>query len=375
MMPRTDGRPYDLEAIIISQRCASCGICIGSCSFNAVNFPEKTEKAILQEIKNSIAAVKGSKEPVIVGIFCSYSASLKKVVDPVTHAVRGFPHVGIITVPCIGMFNTSWIEYAFNSGGDGLFLCGCQINDCHYRFGNKWLEERLLGRRLPILRQTADRSLLRVFWHSELDVDKLLNEIAEFTEDIKNKRQKRFLPEEASMKKSQWALASIALSIPAALVFYLSDAGHIFSNPEDSLAKLSIKHSGKRLVECDDFALLAKEAEKYREALKETGMAQMELKQLGNCTRERHPVYMEVYIDNDRRLAKSYAPNGWKKDGASFIYEKFVLKPTIHKVLIKMRDTADGNRFDYTFEESIDFKKGYSTVIDFDENNKKFFLR
>lgn len=40
-----------------------------------------------------------------------------------------------------------------------------------------------------------------------------------------------------------------------------------------------------------------------------------------------------------------------------------------------MRDTANGNRFDYTFEESIDFKKGYSTVIDFDENNKKFFLR
>ena len=76
MMPRQnskqiDGRPYELEAIIMPKRCASCGICVDSCSFNAVNFPDKTEKNITDEIKNTLATIKGGHGPNILGIVCS----------------------------------------------------------------------------------------------------------------------------------------------------------------------------------------------------------------------------------------------------------------------------------------------------------------
>lgn len=365
MMPRTDGKPYELEAIVISKRCASCGICVGSCSFNAVNFPDKTETDILNEIKGVLAAAKNSNEPVILGLVCSYSP----------HTKSFGVGVKLITLPCAGMINPSWIDAALSAGADGVFICGCQTGDCHYRLGNKWLEERLIGERLPILRQTIDRSLLRVYWHSALQTGDLLAEIKAFQKDIKAKTQKNYMPEQVRMKKSRLAIASIAMSIPAALVFYFSDANYLFSNPDASLLKLAFKHTGKRIVECDEAKLLAEEAKKYSKQLRETGMAQMNVTKLGNCSRERHPVYVEISIDSKKEAVKSYQPGGWQKDGASFIYEKFVLKPGKHSVLIKMRDAEDGSRFDYMFEDNIESKAGRITVIDFDERSKRFFIR
>lgn len=379
MMPQADdkagGRPYDMEAVVIPKRCASCGICAGSCNFHAVNFPEKTEKAVMSEITNTVTAARGARGPVLLGIICSYSADLRKIIDPATAAVKDMPNVKLITLPCIGMITPSWIEHALNAGADGVFISGCRMGDCHYRLGNKWLEERLSGGRLPILRQNIDRSLIRAFWHSALQTEGLWNEIKAFEQDIKMKARKQYAPGKIIMKKRHLAFSSIALSIPAALIFYFSDASYLFSNPHDSLLKLSIKHTGKRIVECDESAMLTKEAQKYSEMLKETGRAQMSLATLGKCGRERYPLYIELSLDNKTRLAKSYKPTGWKRDGSSFVYEKFPLTPGRHTLLIKMRDDKDGERFDYTFEGGIESRPGQITVIDFDERSKKFFVR
>lgn len=380
MMPlrnskQAGGKPYDMEAIVIPKRCASCGICVGSCNFNAVNFPDKTEKEILTEITDKLIRVKPSKGPVLLGFICSYSADLHKIINPATSAIKDMPNVIAVTLPCAGMINPSWIEHALHTGADSVFVCGCQVGDCHYRLGNNWLEDRLLGHRLPILRHAVDKSRIRIFWHSALQTEDLLGKIRAFQEDFKNKRQKEFLPKAITVSKARLVFSSIILSIPAVLIFLFSNAGYLFSNPNDSLLKLSLKHAGKRIVECDEAAMLAEEAKKYSEQLKETGMAQMSLSKLGACSRERHPVYIEMYVDNEKKLVNSYMPGGWKNDGASFIYEKFVLKPGSHRLLIKMRDTKDGEHFDYAFEGSIESKAGYITVIDFDERSKKFFVR
>jgi len=380
MMPQqnskqTNGRPYELEAIVMPKRCASCGICVGSCSFNAVNFPDKTEKNITDEIKNTLATIKGGHGPNILGIVCSYSINLREIIDPAASAVKDMPNVKIVTVPCAGMIHPSWIEVALNSGAGGVFICGCQMGDCHFRLGNKWLEERLIGERLPILRQTIDRSLLRVYWHSALQTGDLLTEIKAFQEDMKDKRQRNYMPEKVRMKKSRLALVSIAMSIPAAFVFYFSDANYLFSNPNDSLLKLAVKHAGKRVVECDEAKLLEEEAKKYSKQLRETGMAQMDVTTVGSCSRERHSIYLEFYLDNKKRLVKSYRPGGLKRDGSSFIYEKLLLKPGSHSLLVKMRDGEDGSHFDYIFEGNIELKSGQIVVIDFDEREKKFFVR
>jgi len=37
------------------------------------------------------------------------------------------------------------IEHSFKSGAAGLFINGCQMGDCHFREGNKWLQGRLLS--------------------------------------------------------------------------------------------------------------------------------------------------------------------------------------------------------------------------------------
>lgn len=170
-------------------------------------------------------------------------------------------------------------------------------------------------------------------------------------------------------------ISAVVVSAPVALVFFFSDMPYTFSNPADSMLKLSIKHSGKRIVECNDLALLNEEAQAYRKTIREGAGARMKLKKLGGCSRERHPVYVELYVDGEKRAGKSYKPGGWEKDGPSFVYEKFSLSPGTHEVEVRLRDSKDGDGFDYTFKEDMPFEAGRVRAVGFDEAGKRLFVR
>ena len=170
--------------------------------------------------------------------------------------------------------------------------------------------------------------------------------------------------------------------IPAALtamallsILYFSDMRYTFAGPGDSMLKLSIKHAGKRIVECDDISMIKEQGEMYRKMIKDTKSARMHLQKLGGCSRERHPVYVELHVDDEKKLGRYYKAGGWEKDGPAFIYEKFRLSPGMHRVEVKVRDSKDAGRFEYTFEEDITFEAGYLKIVDFDEIRGHLFLR
>ena len=54
-------------------------------------------------------------------------------------------------------------------------------------------------------------------------------------------------------------IAAAAALAPVLLVFFLSDMPHQFADPDESLLRISIKRTGKRLVECDEKKLLEEE--------------------------------------------------------------------------------------------------------------------
>ena len=108
------------------------------------------------------------KKKKILGIVCERSVDLKKHIK--NNRLKEKENVAILPMICSGMIQPIMIEEGFKAGADGVFVMGCQINDCHFREGNKWCQDRLLGLRPPNIKKTIDKNKLRGFWLAKCDL-------------------------------------------------------------------------------------------------------------------------------------------------------------------------------------------------------------
>ncbi|MCA1595484.1 MAG: hydrogenase iron-sulfur subunit, partial [Chloroflexi bacterium] len=76
-------------------------------------------------------------------------------------------------------------EMALKQGADGVFVCGCPIVDCHFREGNIFIRDRMYSRRTPKPKR-LDLKRARGFWYEQLETDKLLDDLRQFTADLKD---------------------------------------------------------------------------------------------------------------------------------------------------------------------------------------------
>lgn len=128
-----------------------------------------------------------TSDKILIGIVCERSVELGS--DELTEDdfLKEHPDVKIIKVPCSGMIQPIMMETALKEGAAGTFACGCRLGDCHYREGNKFLRERILGTRMPKLKPTVDKSRVQAYWLSSVELDKLLALVAEFKADLNGK--------------------------------------------------------------------------------------------------------------------------------------------------------------------------------------------
>lgn len=64
--------------------------------------------------------------------YCSYAAADLAGVSRMQYP----PHIRIIRVPCSGKVDMTYILRAFESGADGVIVCGCLEGGCHFVEGN-----------------------------------------------------------------------------------------------------------------------------------------------------------------------------------------------------------------------------------------------
>lgn len=98
--------------------------------------------------------------------------------------LNGVDNAYVVQVPCSGMIQPRMIESAFNSGADGVIAMGCQIGDCHFREGNKFCRERLLGLRPPVIKKTVPKNRLKGLWMSEVQVKEFKNRVEDFKSEV-----------------------------------------------------------------------------------------------------------------------------------------------------------------------------------------------
>jgi F420-non-reducing hydrogenase iron-sulfur subunit len=132
-----------------------------------------------------------SNNPKVVVIACERSVNLDKELDGASKTnLKGVDNAYVVRVPCSGIIQPRMIESAFKSGAEGVIAMGCQIGDCHFREGNKFCRERLLGLRPPLIKKTVPKNRLKGLWMSEVQVDTFKNRVREFQAEVTEELKK-----------------------------------------------------------------------------------------------------------------------------------------------------------------------------------------
>ena len=342
MGPRTDGRPYAREAVVDADLCVSCGICVGSCTTSALILPGYSLPGLGTGIKKRLLrrAAAGTGSSVVV-FLCERSIPAEVIRNKA-------PWIEPIALPCIGMIHPLLIEHAFKSGASGVFLAACPEGDCHDRFGDLWLRERLAGQREPSLKPTVDLSRIRIAGFSAVRAEEMTDEIERFRSELRGSP-----PALPVVRPSRWVqriAAGVILALPALLIFVFSGhPSYSFYGKDESLLVVSLrytaapKHCRERTRE---------ELERFPEHMR----APLD------CTRERWPVQVRLDIDGGNRLNKEYRPTGLWSDGPTYVYEKYRLAPGLHEVRLTLEETAAGFRAEH--KKRIEFQPGRAVIFE-----------
>ncbi|HEU0219896.1 MAG TPA: cytochrome b N-terminal domain-containing protein [Gallionella sp.] len=189
MQPRSDGMRLMEEAVVIPDRCVSCGICAGACPsstpfrsdagyVSGIEMPSMPMAGLRAAMTDDLAKLKGGARVMVFG--CDNAADIAKLRSE---------GVAVMSLPCTAMLPPSFIEYAlYENQADGVFVTGCRENDCYHRMGGVWTAQRLSREREPRLRGRVERERgrIRLLWASSADFRELTLELESFRTSLRD---------------------------------------------------------------------------------------------------------------------------------------------------------------------------------------------
>lgn len=185
MAPRSDGEPFETEAVVDPSLCVSCGICVGACPTSTPfrNTPElptgiNLPAPSLADLREATRAASGhcTDTPRVIVFACEHGETGKTLESA---------RVAAVSLPCVAMLPPSFIDYMLSRDlADGVLITGCSPGGCHNRQGVQWMEARIAGERDPRLRARVPRERLAVCWPVPSDVGHVRRELDAFLERL-----------------------------------------------------------------------------------------------------------------------------------------------------------------------------------------------
>lgn len=325
------------KAVIDNNKCSGCGTCVGSCNTLVIDIPTFPFENIRKTIDE--------KRPELVAFRCPYSA-----IPPAREGLLTF------TVPCIGAVNTHQTEELLQKGVKGLLMVSCEPQDCHFREGNKWFDERYEGKRIPKLKKDSDPSLIRIL-HAPYIKD-ISGDLAEFSRDLQDK--KRF--EKVVIKapnRINYALATVLLFLPIVIFYPLTTHKMAFYPKDKSIIVMSFKYRSSAIKTTE-----GKEAYSHLKHMQKTGAA---------FATERSPITLEVIMDNKTIYSKTFNPKGLRKDTSIYVYDELLLEPQKADIAFILTETAFPDKRT-EFKLARELKPKDSLYINYDDGTKALRL-
>ncbi len=123
-------------------------------------------------------------EPRIVGFLCNW-CSYSGADLAGTSRIKYPPNVDIIRVMCSGRVDPVFILKAFQSGADGVLVCGCHPGDCHYSDGNYKTAHRIPLLKKMLFQLGIEDERVRLEWVSASEGDRFATIVTDMTAQIK----------------------------------------------------------------------------------------------------------------------------------------------------------------------------------------------
>jgi len=184
MVPRHDGGRYKQVAVVNPAKCVGCGICVGACDSAGILLGDQPVSLLGDAVRarlRAVAARTGGAPPVLV-YTCRLMGRLRERLGP-DGTLDELPGVTVMGLPCVGTLHPEMLLRSLEAGAGGVFVAGCVPEDCPFREGSRWLEERLTGRRLPSLKD-APEGRLRVRWYSPVETARLVRDARAFQQEL-----------------------------------------------------------------------------------------------------------------------------------------------------------------------------------------------
>lgn len=304
------------RSYLLDRKCAGCGICLGACSFGAIDFPLYRFEGLLEKVKEI--------SPQFVAYHCPFAAR-----PPERDGLL------IYQVPCAGAVHPDHVRRLLKEGVKGVLIIACEEEDCHFREGTKWLIERYKRRRKPFLKEDVDSSRIKIILAPS--VRDITSDVESFIKGMEDGKENKEI-EVSSFKKINYVFASILLLVPALLLYPLSTHKVSYYPEDKSLLILSFK---------------------YRSS--------------PSLARSRSPIMVQVLLNDKEVFSKTFNPRGIRKDASIFVYQEIMLPPGESIIKIRLQETFFPEKSkELTLHEV--FLKGRGSVVTYDDVKKELLL-
>jgi quinol-cytochrome oxidoreductase complex cytochrome b subunit/coenzyme F420-reducing hydrogenase delta subunit len=365
MVPRSDGKAFEVEVTVDPDLCISCGICVGSCPtatpfrtrgdlLPGIDLPDHSMAELRQTLQQVSAKLQG-KQRVIV-FTCESGNSLQSLTDHQT---------AVVSLVCMGQLPPPFMDYILSRDlADGILLTGCGPEACQYRFGADWTGERIHRQRDPQLRKRVSGELIAMGWEHPWSQYNHAEMLSRFRQSLQATPAETPVKTRERNRVAGWSRQAVAYSVFAILVGLFSVwPKYRLLSEDEAVVSLTFSHAGQRLQECRRFT-------------------QQELQELppnmrkpDECPRGRHPVEVSFSVDGEEVYRSTHLPSGIWSDGASTVYQRLKMPSGTHLLQIRMRDSGRTVDFDFDQQQSLELVPGQNVVVEFDQTQQEFIFR
>lgn len=346
MVPRTDGRPWELEAKVDPNLCVGCTICSGSCNSAGIGIPSLPVQDKRKVVDQWVDQVQNDGEEPLIAFLCANSAAGDFSIDEngVSTELPGFR---CVQVPCSGWVNPITVERALRRGAKGVLVVGCGCSDPPFREGVEFTQDRLDAKRAPQMRlEKVDTSRVRFILHPRGDLVSMLADIDAYRKDSLAK------PSGFKVQPKHWVKGVLVAATLSALVWAPSNMASLFEADPSPELVLSMKYRPK----VEELCRPATEEEKAK--------MMRHMKSDTICERSRPDVNVRVSVGPSVVHQATYEPHGLASDGPSFALIKIPVGEGEHQVKIEV---GHADRWTHVKEAQLVFRQMERHVFTFEE--------